>query len=305
MEVGEMVRAWPILRWGAMALMGAGIVGGSFLALDRFDADARSRDTLHLLDLLDSPPLSGASTETDIRSTKGTRPPSHLALFIRVALVSRIPIQSIRASASTTCRLADGSVIALNQLLKDSAGTKNSTRFCKGGRMQINGYSYEGTLELVRSQNAWLAVNEVSLENYVASVVGAEMPSGWHGEALKAQAVAARSYAVTHLARPASLTYHLGDTTRWQVFSGPSSLSQQSLRATQETRGMVLSYRGGIVESLYASTQAISEEAHRHLGASMSQHGAQRLATQGLGFDEILGRYYQGASLAQLRRNGS
>ena len=39
--------------------------------------------------------------------------------------------------------------------------------------MQINGYSYEGTLELVRSQNAWLAVNEVSLENYVASVVGA------------------------------------------------------------------------------------------------------------------------------------
>jgi hypothetical protein len=120
-----MVRAWPILHWGAMALMGAGIVGGSFLVLDRFDADARSRDTLHLLDLLDPPALSGASTETDIRSTKDTRPPSHLALFIRVALVSRTPIQSIRASATTTCRLADGSVIAVNQLLKDSARTKN------------------------------------------------------------------------------------------------------------------------------------------------------------------------------------
>jgi SpoIID/LytB domain protein len=86
--------------------------------------------------------------------------------------------------------------------------------------MDINGYSYEGSIELVRSNNAWLAVNEVSLENYVASVVGAEMPSRWHGEALKAQAVAARSYAVTHLVRPASKTYHLGDTTRWQVFSG-------------------------------------------------------------------------------------
>ena len=116
-----------------MALMGAGIVGGSFLVLDSFDADARSRDTLHLLDLLDPPALSGASTETDIRSTKDTRPPSHLALFIRVALVSRTPIQSIRASATTTYRLADGSVMAVNQLLKDSAGTKNSTRFCKGG----------------------------------------------------------------------------------------------------------------------------------------------------------------------------
>ena len=90
-----MVREWMILRWGAMALMGAGIVGGSFLALDRFDADARSRDTLHLLDLLDPPSLSGAFTETDICSIKGNRPPSHLALFIRVALVSRTPIQSI------------------------------------------------------------------------------------------------------------------------------------------------------------------------------------------------------------------
>ena len=86
-----------------------------------------------LLDLLDPPPLSGASAETDIRSTKGTRPSSHLAFFIRVALVSRTPIHSIRASATTTCRLTDGSVIAVNQLLKDSAGTKNSTRFCKGG----------------------------------------------------------------------------------------------------------------------------------------------------------------------------
>ena len=133
MEVGEMVRTWPILRWGAMALMGAGIVGGSFLALDRFDADARSRDTLRLLELLDAPPLSGASTETDIPSTKGTRHPSHLPLFIRVALMSRIPIQSIRASATTTCRLADGSVIAVNQLLKYSAGAKNSPSFARGG----------------------------------------------------------------------------------------------------------------------------------------------------------------------------
>jgi SpoIID/LytB domain protein len=98
--------------------------------------------------------------------------------------------------------------------------------------MDINGYSYEGSIELVRSNNAWLAVNNLSLENYVASVVGAEMPSRWHGEALKAQAVAARSYAVTHLVRPASKTYHLGDTTRWQVFSGTSSLSEQSTRAT-------------------------------------------------------------------------
>jgi hypothetical protein len=302
---GFMVRAVGILRWGAIGLLGTGVTCGIFLALDRYDADAKSRDTLHLLDLLDAAPLSGGISKTRNRSLDAIRPPSELALSIRVGLLSRSPIQALRTSPTTTCRLADGSFIAVDQLLDVTADASNSARYCKGGVVEINGDSFEGSLELVRSNNGWLAVNEVSLENYVASVVGAEMPSHWHGEALKAQAVAARSYAATHLARPASQTYHLGDTTRWQVFSGLSSLSQQSLRATDETRGMVLSYRGGLVESLYASTQAISEEAHRHLGASMSQHGAQRLATQGLRFDEILGRYYQGASLAQLQRDGS
>ncbi len=67
------------------------------------------------------------------------------------------------------------------------------------------------------------------------------------------------------------------------------------------TAGVILSYQGGIVESLYAATQQIVDEAHGHLGASMSQTGAQELAQQGLRFNEILGRYYQGASLARLQ----
>jgi hypothetical protein len=110
MEIVDMVRAWPILRWGAMALMGAGI---DDLALDRFDADASFRDTLHFLGLLDPPPLFSASNETSIRSIKGTGASTDLALFIRVALVSQTPIQSIRASVTTTCRIADGSLIAV------------------------------------------------------------------------------------------------------------------------------------------------------------------------------------------------
>ena len=61
----------------------------------------------------------------------------------------------------------------------------------------------------------------------------------------------------------------------------------------------------GIVENLYASTQAISEEDHRHLGASMSHAWSSAISDARPKFDEILGRYYLGASLAQLRRNGS
>jgi hypothetical protein len=304
MQGGHVV-AVGVLHWGAIGLLDTGVICGIFLALDRYDADAKSRDTLQLLDLLDAPSLSEDTSKTHNHSLDAIRPPSELALSIRVGILSRSPIQFLRTLPTTTSRLADGSSFAVDQLLDFTADSSDSGRYCKGGVVDINGDSFEGSLELVRSDNGWLAVNEVSLENYVATVVGAEMKSHWHGEALKAQAVAARSYAATHLARPASQTYHLGDTNRWQFFSGLSSLSKQFLSATDETRGMVLSYRGGLVESLYASTQAISEEAHQHLGASMNQLGAQLLATQGLRFDEILGRYYQGASLAQLQRDGS
>ena len=92
----------------------------------------------------------------------------------------------------------------------------------------------------------------------------------------------------------------LGDTTRWQVFAGEKSTTTASRSATRETRGIILSYSGGIVESLYASNAQVSAEAHGHLGASMSQTGAQSLARQGLPFNAILGRYYAGASLARL-----
>ena len=156
-------------------------------------------------------------------------------------------------------------------------------------------------MSLLKNQRDWFLVISLDLETYVASVVGAEMPRQWHQEALKAQAVAARSYAMAHLARPASTTYHLGDTTRWQVFSGKTSTTSASRSATCETRGIILSYGGGIVESLYASNAEVSAEAHGHLGDSMSQTWAQHIASQGLPFNAILGRSYAGASLARLK----
>ena len=128
---------------------------------------------------------------------------------------------------------------------------------CSGGPVQINQQRYLGDVSLLKAEHDWLAVISLDLETYVASVVGAEMPSQWHPEALKAQAVAARSYALAHLARPATAAYHLGDTTRWQVFAVSEHQQGQS-SATWDTRGIILSYGGGIVESLYASNAQVS-----------------------------------------------
>ncbi len=174
-----------------------------------------------------------------------------------------------------------------------------------GHSLLVDGRPYEGRLRVLGGSRGLQLVNHLSLERYISSVVGAEMPSSWHMEALKAQAVAARSYAMAHMARPASAHWHLGDTTRWQAYRGLGSVNPRTRQATTSTSGVILSYQGGIVESLYAATTRITQEAHGHLGASMSQHGAQDLAEQGLRYNEILGRYYQGASLARLQAGAS
>ena len=171
-------------------------------------------------------------------------------------------------------------------------------------RLIVEGDGYAGRLRLLRQGQGWLLVNHLPLERYIAAVVGAEMPSSWSLEALKAQAVAARSYALAHMARPASAHWHLGDTTRWQAYQGEKGLQPRTLEAVRLTTGIILSYQGGIVESLYAANQQIVIEAHGHLGASMSQTDDQRLAAQGQLYTDILGRFYPGASLARLRSGG-
>jgi hypothetical protein len=170
-----------------------------------------------------------------------------------------------------------------------------------GAHLLADGQPYEGRFRVLRGGDGVQVINHLPLESYISSVVGGEMPSHWNLEALRAQAVAARSYAMAHMARPADAHWHLGDTTRWQNYTGLSSVNDRTRQATASTAGVILSYQGGIVESLYAATQQIVDEAHSHLGASMSQTGAQELAQQGLRYNEILGRYYQGASLARLQ----
>ena len=67
----------------------------------------------------------------------------------------------------------------------------------------------------------------------------------------------------------------------------------------QATAGEFISYEGGIVESLYAASQEIVDDAHS--GSGMSQLGARDLADQGYSYAEILGRYYPGTALGRLQ----
>ena len=253
--------------------------------------------TSGLLELLETDSTVGFSV---VPRVPPVADPDHVPLEIRVGLVSQSAITAFQPGPDVLCRNQNGALIPSQQLGKRIASYTPKEIHCSGGPVQINQHHYRGDVSLLKGQGDWLPVVSLDLETYVASVVGAEMPSQWHQEALKAQAVAARSYAMAHLARPATTAYHPGDSTRWQVFVREKSTTQASRSASRQTRGMILSYSGGIVESLYASNAQVSAEAHGHLGASMSQTGAQQLASKGLPFNAILGRYYVGASLARL-----
>jgi hypothetical protein len=167
-----------------------------------------------------------------------------------------------------------------------------------GGFVFVEDGWFRGRVLLMNDGGQILAVNYVRLGEYLSSVVGSEMYPHWPLEAFKAQAVAARSYALTHHVRPASDYYDLDNTQRYQAYKGINVETTATQQAIQETAGQFLSYQGGIVESLYAASDQIVQEAHG--GQGMSQYGAKDYAVKGYGYEQILGVYYPGTGLSRL-----
>jgi stage II sporulation protein D len=150
--------------------------------------------------------------------------------------------------------------------------------------------AYRGTLLLVGDGTQLWAVNYINLRQYLHSVVGAEVSPSWPSHALKAQAIAARSYALTYFFKPVNPLYHLGSDEYYQVYKGIESEADTTRKAVDDTAGEFVSYRGGIVESLYAASDDIVAEAFQ--GHGMSQLGALSLAEQGNTYTQILKNYY-------------
>jgi stage II sporulation protein D len=117
--------------------------------------------------------------------------------------------------------------------------------------------TYRGRLALRATARGTLhVINRVGLEDYLKGVVPAEMGPRVYDEveALKAQAVAARSYAARHRGQFAAEGYDLCATPRCQVYSGASAESPLSTRAVEETAGEVLLWKGAVADTLFTST---------------------------------------------------
>ncbi|HYC06566.1 MAG TPA: SpoIID/LytB domain-containing protein [Candidatus Binatia bacterium] len=107
------------------------------------------------------------------------------------------------------------------------------------------------------STGTFSAVNETSLEAYLRGVVPVEMPSTWPAEALKAQAMAARSYAAAHL-HPTTGTYDMTDTA--QAYRGVLAEKATATAAVVATAGQVLRSGGHVITAMYHSADGGATE---------------------------------------------
>lgn len=179
---------------------------------------------------------------------------------------------------------------------------------------------YRGNLVIYRTSLGITVINDVDMESYLKGVVPAEMPSKWNIEAHKAQAIAARSYAIANLGKRRKYGYDLKDTPEDQAYGGASRETIKTNTAVAETKGQVLVYGNKVIPAYYhASAGGYTVQSgdvwYRDLpfvravpsfdgmvkknghGVGMSQWGAKTLADYGYNAYQILGYFYQNVKL--------
>ncbi|MFB3883441.1 MAG: SpoIID/LytB domain-containing protein [Armatimonadota bacterium] len=112
---------------------------------------------------------------------------------------------------------------------------------------------YPGAVEIGRAGSALRVIESVCLETYVAGVVASEMPSSFPLEAMKAQAIAARTYALYHLGAHGTEGADLCGSVHCQAYAGQAKGDSRAARAARETAGQVVTYDGLLVDAMYSA----------------------------------------------------
>ncbi len=134
--------------------------------------------------------------------------------------------------------------------------------------VSAQGKWYRGGLDVYPATTQSLAVvNEVPLEKYLFGVIPSEMPASWPIEALKSQAVAARTYTISHLGAHRKKGYDLVATTSSQVYQGVKGETFQSNQAVSTTAGEILTHNNKPIHAYYHSTSGGQTEAGSSLWA--------------------------------------
>ncbi|MGK7873911.1 MAG: SpoIID/LytB domain-containing protein [Xenococcaceae cyanobacterium] len=194
--------------------------------------------------------------------------PVQAAVELRVAIKKNV--SQLTVGSSTTALVRDGAGRKLGEISGMNAFSAKSSiggiYFSKWRSSQLlieptgDGYVwigdrwYRGRTHLVRQGKGMTVVNHVDLEHYLYSVVGAEAYPTWPQETLKAQAVAARSYALYKRSKSDNHLYDLDTTTKTQVYKGLNSEYLSTHEAVNATAGQVMTYNDQVILAVFHSS---------------------------------------------------
>ncbi len=191
------------------------------------------------------------------------------AIELRVAI--KKDVSSLKIGSSTEAIVKDdlgkqiGQITPMSSLAVKAERNKISIKNLVGKTELIiepkdNGYVwigdrwYRGKTRLIREHNTITAINHVDLEDYLYSVVGAEAVSTWPIEALKAQAVAARSYALYKRNSQANNIYDVDTTVGTQVYKGLDTEYTTTHEAVNSTLGQIMTYNNEVILAAFHSS---------------------------------------------------
>lgn len=159
--------------------------------------------------------------------------------------------EAVMSIVNSTLKLATKS----GQVLMENETSINATPAQTDGNLAINDRGYYGSFQFVmekdtKTNNIYIRpINKVDVETYLRGVVPQEMPALWSMEALKAQTVAARTYALKH-----KNDANMVDTIAKQVYGGIIGIHPRSDNAIQETAGMVLKYNNSLIDAVFSAS---------------------------------------------------
>jgi len=125
--------------------------------------------------------------------------------------------------------------------------------------------AYRGVVEVRRTDRGLTVINELDLESYLYGVLKLEMDPGWPEEAVKAQAVAARTLALANLRRYIRQGFDVQDTVETQLYGGVTHEDPRATAAVDATRGLVLTHGGRPIQAVYHADSGGRTEASENV----------------------------------------
>ncbi|MFJ7831462.1 SpoIID/LytB domain-containing protein [Peribacillus sp. NPDC097284] len=154
----------------------------------------------------------------------------------------------IKSGEELTVKVEAGKLVVYKNTKKlETYSSFTATPVKEDSLLTINNRQYPGSMEFTVEGGYVRPINHVHIEEYVKGVVPKEMPALWHIEALKAQTIAARTYALRFQSKV------IDDTVSYQVYGGADGHDRSNL-AVKQTTGLVIKHDGKLIEALFSSS---------------------------------------------------